>query len=176
MLGHGTGRHKGLHLACLATEGTDDEYSIFNIEYSRLLPSLFVSRPFRIRLGGRGNKFRERVAGVRGFRVFRGHTLIGEPVRGNGSDPRRIPGAHPLSHESRPDEGALGQGIVLKDAPAPSPGSLARDSYERLVGALSRSAFLASRRFSFEVMSQDGLEQAFAFDRHFRTAGFEMLA
>ncbi len=28
---------------------------------------------------------------------------------------------------------------------------------------------------SFEVMSQDGLEQAFAFDRHFRTAGFEML-
>ena len=29
---------------------------------------------------------------------------------------------------------------------------------------------------SFEVMSQDGLAQAFAFDRHFRTAGFEMLA
>ncbi len=29
---------------------------------------------------------------------------------------------------------------------------------------------------SFEVMSRDGLEQAFAFDRHFRTAGFEMLA
>ncbi len=29
---------------------------------------------------------------------------------------------------------------------------------------------------SFEVMSQDGLEQAFAFDRHFRTVGFEMLA
>ena len=29
---------------------------------------------------------------------------------------------------------------------------------------------------SFEVMSQDGLEQAFAFDRRFRTAGFEMLA
>ena len=28
---------------------------------------------------------------------------------------------------------------------------------------------------SFEVMSQDSLEQAFAFDRHFRTAGFEML-
>ncbi len=28
---------------------------------------------------------------------------------------------------------------------------------------------------SFEVMSRDGLEQAFAFDRHFRTAGFEML-
>ncbi len=29
---------------------------------------------------------------------------------------------------------------------------------------------------SFEVMSRDGLEQAFAFDRGFRTAGFEMLA
>jgi hypothetical protein len=29
---------------------------------------------------------------------------------------------------------------------------------------------------SFEVMSRDGLEQAFAFDRRFRTAGFEMLA
>ena len=29
---------------------------------------------------------------------------------------------------------------------------------------------------SFEVMSRDGLEQAFAFDRHFRRAGFEMLA
>ncbi len=28
---------------------------------------------------------------------------------------------------------------------------------------------------SFEVMSRDGLEQAFAFDRGFRTAGFEML-
>ena len=28
---------------------------------------------------------------------------------------------------------------------------------------------------SFEVLSQDGLEQAFAFDRRFRTAGFEML-
>ncbi len=28
---------------------------------------------------------------------------------------------------------------------------------------------------SFEVMSQDRLEQAFAFDRRFRTAGFEVL-
>lgn len=28
---------------------------------------------------------------------------------------------------------------------------------------------------SFEVMSQDGIEQAFAFDRGFRTVGFEML-
>ena len=29
---------------------------------------------------------------------------------------------------------------------------------------------------SFEVMSRDGLEQAFAFDRRSRTAGFEMLS
>ncbi len=56
MLGHGTGRHKGRHLARLATESTDDEYSIFNIEYSRLLPSPFVSSPFRVRWGGWGNK------------------------------------------------------------------------------------------------------------------------
>ena len=54
MLGHGTGRHKGRHLAGLATESMDDEYSIFNIEYSRLLPSPFASSPFRIRLGGAG--------------------------------------------------------------------------------------------------------------------------
>ena len=29
---------------------------------------------------------------------------------------------------------------------------------------------------SFEVMSQDSLEQAFAFDRRFRTAGFDIVA
>ena len=29
---------------------------------------------------------------------------------------------------------------------------------------------------SFEVMSRNGIEQAFAFDSHFRTAGFEILA
>ena len=101
------------------------QYSILNIHVS--------SHPHLLRVrsesdwGSGETQFRERVAGVRVFRVCGGHTLIGEPVRGNGSDPRRIPGAHPLSHESRPDDGALGQGIVLKDAPAPSPGSLARE-------------------------------------------------
>ena len=116
------------------------------------------------------------MAGVRVFRVCGGHTLIGERVRRNGSDPRRIPGAHPLSHESRPDEGALGQGIVLKDAPAPSPGSLARDSYERWLERFRDQRFSLADAVSFEVMSRDGLEQAFAFDRGFGTAGFEMLA
>ena len=59
-----------------------------------------------------------------------------------------------------------------------------RDVSAELVAA-SVSAWLErfrDQRFSladavsFEVMSQDGLEQAFAFDRHFRKAGFEMLA
>ncbi len=38
-----------------------------------------------------------------------------------------------------------------------------------------RERFSLADAVSFEVMSRDGLEQAFAFDRHFRTAGFEML-
>ncbi len=56
-------------------------------------------------------------------------------------------------------------------------------SAELLTGAVSGwlerfhdQAFSLADAVSFEVMSREGIAQAFAFDKHFRTAGFGTLA
>lgn len=58
-----------------------------------------------------------------------------------------------------------------KDAPA----HLVHDAIEAWVERFSDQQFSLTDAVSFEVMRREKIEAAFAFDRHFVTAGFELL-
>ena len=78
---------------------------------------------------------------------------------------------NPLGMGGKHNSGKGGGGPWIPWIPWPYP--------NRGAGSLERfrdQRFSLADAVSFEVMSRDGLEQAFAFDRRFRTAGFEMLA
>lgn len=67
---------------------------------------------------------------------------------------------------------ALGAGfhVVYPDA------NLFQDALERWVRRFSDQAFSICDAVSFALMSREGMTRALAFDRHFATAGFEIVS